>query len=233
MIALGYFIGVAFFPPDGGIGGIFIALGIWGFLTLLSLTSADQILLSISGAQEITQEVHPQLYNVVEEMKIAANLPAMPRIYIIPTPAVNAFATGLRPERSAIAVTSGLLEKMNRDELQGVVAHEMGHILNHDVRFMAMAAVMLGSITLISEVFLRGMYYGGSRSRYSSGGRSRVGNGNAAMVILALVLAVLAPIFAQLLYFAISRRREYLADATGARLTRYPEGLASALEKIA
>jgi len=158
----------------------------------------------------------------------------MPKVYIINDPAPNAFATGRSPQSASVAVTAGLLARLNRDELQGVVAHEMSHILHRDILFVTLAGIMLGSIVLLSQLFLRATYYGslgGSRRRYSSG----KGGGQAALVMMAIVLvaAILAPIMAQLLYFALSRRREYLADAGAARLTRYPEGLASALEKIA
>jgi heat shock protein HtpX len=158
----------------------------------------------------------------------------MPKIYIINDPAPNAFATGRSPEKASVAVTAGLLARLNRDELQGVIAHEISHIVNRDILFVTLAGIMLGSIVLLSQVFLRGMFYsslGGSRRRYSSGGK---GGGEAQIVIMiiAIVVAILAPIMAYLLYFALSRRREYLADAGAARLTRYPEGLASALEKI-
>jgi heat shock protein HtpX len=139
----------------------------------------------------------------------------------------NAFATGRKPEVSAIAVTSGLLKRLNRDELQGVVAHEIAHVKNLDVRFMTIAAVMLGSIVLLADLFFRMLWFGGGRRRGSGGGQ-----GNAVVLLVAVAAAILAPIFAQLLYFACSRKREYLADASAARFTRYPDGLASALEKI-
>jgi heat shock protein HtpX len=234
LLALGFVIGMAAVGPDGGIFGLGIAAVIWLVLSLISLSSGDQILLAASGAKQITHDVHPQLFNVVEEMKIAAGLPAMPKVYIINDPAPNAFATGRSPQSASIAVTAGLLARLNRDELQGVVAHEMSHILHRDILYMTLAGIMLGSIVLLSQVFTRGMFYDSmhSRRRYSSDNR---GNGQAQAVILLITLlaAILAPIMAQLLYFALSRRREYLADAGGARLTRYPEGLASALEKIA
>jgi heat shock protein HtpX len=158
----------------------------------------------------------------------------MPKIYIINDPAPNAFATGRSPKSASVAVTAGLLGRLNRDELQGVIAHEISHILHRDILFITLAGIMLGSIVLLSQVFLRGMFYSsmGSRRRYSSGGKGG-GQAQLVMMIVAIVAAILAPIMAYLLYFAISRRREYLADAGGARLTRYPEGLASALEKIA
>jgi heat shock protein HtpX len=231
LIALGYFLGSAYDPRNGGAVGIILAGLIWLFLSLISFFAGDSIVLAISHAREVTRDVHPKLFNVVEEMKIAANLKKLPRIYIIDEPAPNAFATGRKPENSAIAVTAGLLTRLNRDELQGVVAHEMSHILNRDVLFMTYAGVMLGSIVLISEVFLRSLWYtGGSSRRYRSGKSG--GQGQMIIIVVAVVLAILAPIMARLLYFAISRKREYLADASAVRLTRYPEGLASALEKI-
>jgi len=233
LIVLGYFIGMALLGPGGAFKGLLIAFLIWFILSVISYFSGDSILLQVSRAREVTHDVHPRLFNIVEEMKIAASLPVMPKIYIIDDPAPNAFATGRRPERCAIAVTAGLLSKLNRDELQGVVAHEMSHILNRDVLFVTFAGILLGSIVIISEVFLRSLWYGGATRRYraSKGGG---GGGQAQMVIIivAIVLAILAPILARLFYFALSRKREYLADASAVRLTRYPEGLASALDKI-
>jgi len=230
LILLGYFFGGAYYPDGGGFIGIFFALLIWGILSLISYFSGSKILLAVSGAKEITKEVHPQLFNVVEEMKISAGLPTMPKIYIINEVAPNAFATGIKPENSAVAVTAGLLARLNRDELQGVIAHEVSHIVNRDVLFMTFAGIMLGSIVLISEVFLRSLWFGGGR--YSSKSSKSSGQGQMIIMIVAIVFAILAPILAQLLYFAISRKREYLADASAVRYTRYPEGLASALEKI-
>ncbi len=234
LLILGYVLGLLFGGPQAGWIGMIIAACVWLVMMLISLSSGDQILLSASKAVPVTEDVHPMLFNVVEEMRIAANLPNLPKIYIINDPAPNAFATGRSPETASIAVTAGLLAKLNRDELQGVVAHEMSHILHRDILFVTLAGVMLGSIVLISEIFLRGMFYsslGGSRRRYSSG-RSNDGGAQAIMMIVAIVFAILAPLFAHILYFALSRKREYLADAGAVRLTRYPEGLASALEKI-
>lgn len=231
LLLLGYLIGAVFAPPDGGMFGVVLAAIVWVVMSLISYFSGDSIMLNMAGAKEVTREVHPRLYNVVEEMKIAGSLPHMPKLYIIETPAPNAFATGRKPENASIAVTTGLLEKMSRDELQGVVAHETGHILNRDILFITFAGVMLGTAVILSDMFLRGMRYGGSRRLGSSRSKSN-GQGAALTLIFALVFAILAPIMAQLLYFAVSRRREYLADATAVRLTRYPEGLASALEKI-
>jgi heat shock protein HtpX len=235
LLLLGLVIGWAIFGPEGALFGLIIAVAIWLILTLISFSSGDQVLLAASKAKPVTHDVHPQLFNIVEEMKIAAGLPAMPKVYIIDDPAPNAFATGRSPESASIAVTAGLLGRLNRDELQGVVAHEMSHILHRDILFVTLAGIMLGSIVLLSQVFLRGMFYSsmsGSRRRYSSGGQGG-GYAQIIMLIVALVVALLAPLMAYLLYFALSQRREYLADAGGARLTRYPEGLASALEKIA
>ncbi len=229
---LGWLIGMSVSPaPYSGAFGLGIALCVWMILAMVSFSSGDAIFLAASKATPVTKDVHPQLFNVVEEMAIAAQLP-MPKVYIINDPAPNAFATGRNPENASLAVTAGLLGRLNRDELQGVVGHEMSHILNRDILFVTIAGVMLGAITIISEIFLRGMFYSslGGR-RYSS--RSKQGDGGQAIImIIALVAAILAPIMATLLYFALSRRREYLADAGAARLTRYPEGLASALEKI-
>lgn len=230
LILLGYIFGSFYYPDGGGFIGIFFALIIWGILSLISYFNGSKILLAVSGAKEVTRDVHPQLFNVVEEMKISAGLPAMPKIYIINEIAPNAFATGIKPENSAVAVTAGLLARLNRDELQGVIAHEVSHIVNRDVMFMTFAGIMLGSIVLISQVFLRSLWFGGGR--YSSKSSKSSGQGQLIIMVVAIVFAILAPIVAQLLYFAISRKREYLADASAVRYTRYPEGLASALEKI-
>ncbi len=231
LVLLGYFFGATFLGSSGGAFGVFLALILWSILSLISYFAGSSIILSISNAKEVTKDVHPQLFNIVEEMTIAANLPQMPKIYIINEKAPNAFATGRKPENSAVAVTAGLLAQMNRDELQGIIAHEISHIINRDVLFMTFAGIMLGSIVIISEVFLRGYWFGGSSlNRYKN--KSGGGNEQIIIMVFALALAILAPILARFLYFAISRKREYLADANGARLTRYPEGLASALEKL-
>lgn len=234
LVLFGYIIGSAYSPERGGVVGVFIAIVLWGILYIISYTSGSKILLAVSGAKEVTENVHPQLYNIVEEIKIASGHPFMPKIYIIDSAAPNAFATGIKPEKTAVAVTAGLLGRLNRDELQGVIAHEMSHIVNRDVLFMTVAGIMLGVIVLISEVFIYGMWFGGgSRGRYSSSSKGS-GGGQAQLIfmLVAILFAILAPIAARLLYFAISRKREYLADASAVRFTRYPEGLASALEKI-
>ena len=234
LLILGYVIGLAAAGPEGGILGISIAFLVWFILSLISYFSGDSIVLSVSRAKPVTHDLHPRLFNIAEEMKIAANLPAIPRLYIIDDPAPNAFATGKNPEKSAICVTAGLLSRLNRDELQGVVAHEMAHIMNRDVLFVTFAGILMGTIVIISQVFLRTLWYSGGSRRYRSSSGSGGGGGQAQiiLIVVSIVLAILAPILARLFYFALSRKREYLADATAVRLTRYPEGLASALEKI-
>ena len=230
LILIGYFLGLAF---DSAIAGLIIAILLWVILSLVAYFQGDSILLSMSRARKIKPDDHPRLFNVVEEMKIASGLERMPDIYIIDDPALNAFATGRDPNKASVAITSGLLQKLSRDELQGVMAHEISHINNRDVLLMAMCSVLLGTIVLLAYYGSRFLFLGGrtgSRRSSSSGG-----GGGAAIIVLvvALVFMILAPIFAQLIYFAISRKREYLADASSALYTRYPEGLASALEKLA
>ena len=231
---LGYGIGYTVSPDGGGYIGLFVAVSIWIVLSAMSVFGGGSLILKLSNARPVTPDLHPQLVNVVEEMKIAAGLDATPKIYIIDERAPNAFATGLRPEDSSIVVTAGLLSRLNRDELQGVIAHEMSHIVNRDVQFITVAGIMLGSIALLSQVFLRGMWLSpGSATRRYRPKSSKVGpQGHAAIVLFTVLLAILGPLFARLFYFALSRKREYLADASATRLTRYPEGLASALEKI-
>lgn len=214
----------------GAYFGVAVALVIWLIMWATAAGAGDSILLRSAKAREIQKEDAPQLWNIVEEMTIASGLGKMPRVFIIDDSSLNAFAVGYKPEKAAVAVTAGLLKRLNRDELQGVIAHEIGHIKNFDVRFMTLAGVMVGAIILISAIFLRGMFYGSVGRRRSSRG----GGGYAAiiMLVIAILVAILAPLAAQLLYFACSRRREFLADASAARFTRYPAGLASALEKI-
>jgi heat shock protein HtpX len=185
------------------------------------------LVLATSRAREITHDDAPVLFNVVEEMAIAAGIP-MPKVYIIDDSAPNAFATGRDPEHASVAVTSGLLEKLNRDELQGVIAHEMSHVGNFDIRYAMLVGVLVGTTVLISDFFLRGLWFsGGGRGRGEGGGYAQL-----IMIVIAIVLAILAPLFARLLQLSISRQREYLADASAVRLTRNPKGLADALQKI-
>jgi heat shock protein HtpX len=229
LILIGYFIGLYFF--DSAIVGLVIAILVWAILSLIGYFQGDSILLSMSRAKKIKRDDHPRLYNIVEEMKIASGLEKMPNIYIIDDPALNAFATGRDPNRASVAITSGLLQKLNRDELQGVIAHEISHVKNRDVLLMSMCSILLGTIVILAWYGSRIMIFGsmtGSRRSSSGGG----GQGQAIILIISLVFMILAPIMAQLIYFAISRKREYLADASAALYTRYPEGLASALEKL-
>ena len=232
LFLMGYLLGEAF-VKGGGLYGLFIAFVLWLILTLISYSSGDQIFLAMSGARKIRRSDHPVLYNVVEEMQISSGLPKMPDIYIIDDDAPNAFATGRKPETAAVAVTTGLLKILSRDELQGVIAHEIGHVRNRDVLYMMMVGVMLGAIVLLADIGIRGLFWGGvGRRRTSSSSSGGGGQAQAIILVIAIVLMILAPIIAQLIYLALSRRREYLADATSAQLTRYPEGLASALEKL-
>jgi heat shock protein HtpX len=229
LFLIGYFLGLYFF--ENPVGGLVIALIVWGIMSLVAYFQGDSILLALSRARKISRDDYPRLYNIVEEMKIASGLEKMPDIYIIDDPALNAFATGRDPNKASVAVTSGLLQKLNRDELQGVIGHEIAHINNRDVLLMAMCGVLLGTIVILAWYATRILFFGsmfGNR-------RSSSGGGQAQLIILAvgIVLMILAPIAAQFIYFAISRKREYMADASSALYTRYPEGLASALEKLA
>jgi len=229
LLLIGYFLGLAL--ANSGTLGVVIALVVWALMNLVAFFQGDSILLAISKARKIERDDHPRLYNVVEEMKIASGLEKMPDIYIIDDPALNAFATGRDPSRASIAITSGLLQKLNRDELQGVIGHEMAHIKNRDVLLMSLCSVLLGTIVILAWYGTYALFFGsmsGGGRRGSSGG----GSGGAIILLVALALMILAPILARLIYFAISRKREYLADASSALYTRYPEGLASALEKL-
>jgi heat shock protein HtpX len=230
LLAIGYFVGLLFF--DNAIAGLIIAVVVWGIMNLIAFAQGDSILLAVAGARKISRDDHPRLFNVVEEMKIASGLEKMPDIYIIDDPALNAFATGRDENHTAVAITSGLLQKLNRDELQGVIAHEISHIRNRDVRLMVLLSILLGSIVIISWYATRFLFFsggGGGRRGSSKGG----GSGQIIILAIGIILMILAPIAAQLIYFAVSRKREYLADASSAQYTRYPEGLASALEKLA
>jgi heat shock protein HtpX len=188
---------------------------------------SDRIVLSISRARPVDRDIEPYLVNTVEGLAIAAGLP-VPRAYVIDDPAPNAFATGRNPENAAVAVTTGLLQVMNRQELEGVLAHELAHVRNYDTLVQTLAAVLAGSVALASEWMLRSFWWSGGRRRDSNSGQL-----GAIMMVVAVALAILAPFAAMLIQMAISRRREYLADASAAMLTRYPPGLASALRKIA
>ena len=187
---------------------------------------SDKIVLAMSHARPATREENAHLVNSIEGLAIAAGIP-VPPIYIIDDSAPNAFATGRDPNHAVIVVTTGILEKLNRVELEGVIAHEMSHIKNFDIRLMALVTILAGTIVLVSDWFLRSMWWGGGRRRNNDSG-----GGGAILIIVAIAAAILAPIIATIIKFSISRQREFLADASGAMLTRYPDGLASALEKI-
>jgi heat shock protein HtpX len=224
----GYVIGWAWIgDPVGAIFGLVLAFVVGIVSGLATYYGGDRLVLATSRAREITHDDAPVLFNVVEEMAIAAGIP-MPKVYIIDDSAPNAFATGRDPEHASVAVTSGLLEKLNRDELQGVIAHEMSHIGNFDIRYAMLVGVLVGTTVLISDFFLRGLWFsGGGRGRGEGGGYAQL-----IMIVIAILLAILAPLFARLLQLSISRQREYLADASAVRLTRNPKGLADALQKI-
>lgn len=225
LMLIGYAFGLYFGLGEGGVIIAALVALVW---IGISYFHGDSILLAASRAHEIHKADHPQLFNVVEELTIAAGLP-MPKIYIIEDLAPNAFATGRDPHTASVAITRGLLEKLNREELQGVMAHELSHIQNRDILYATLIGAIAGAIILISDVFLRSLRWSSRRRSKSS-----KGSGGAALIILiGMILAILAPVIARLLQLAVSRQREYLADASAALMTRYPEGLASALEKIA
>jgi heat shock protein HtpX len=227
----GYIIGYAWLgDPVRAIAGLAFALVVGVIAGLISYYAGDRMVLAASRAREITHEEAPVLFNVVEEMSIASGLP-MPKDNIVDDTAPTALATGRDPEHATVAVTSGLLEKLDRDELQGVMAHEMSHVANFDIRYSMLVGILVGTTVLISDFFLRGLWFGGGR-----GGGRRGGDGGGQvqliMMVVAIVLAIVAPLFARLLQLSISRQREFLADATAVRLTRNPKGLADALQKI-
>lgn len=213
-----------------GIGALVIAVGIGTLTALFSYYGGDKLVLASSNAREVTSQQAPQLYNVVNEMAVAGGVP-MPRVYVIDDPSPNAFATGRDPQHSSVAVTTGLLQKMNREELQGVLGHEMSHIRNYDIRFTLIVGVLIGSIALLAGFFLRYTFWfgGGRRSN------DRGGGGGFALVLLVvgLVMAALSYVFGTLVQMAVSRQREYMADASSVALTRNPHGLESALAKLA
>ena len=231
LVLLGWALGLYFF--GSATAGLVMALVVWAIMNMVAIAQGDSILLSVAGAKKIKRDDHPRLYNIVEEMKIASGLEKMPDIYIIDDPALNAFATGRDANHASVAITAGLLQKLNRDELQGVIGHEMAHIRNRDVLLMAISAVFLGTIVMLSWYASRVMFYGGMAGSRRRSSRDEGGGGQVIIMVVAIVLMILAPIMAQFIHFAISRRREYLADASSALYTRYPEGLASALEKLA
>jgi len=206
-------------------GILIFAIAVALIQSSVSFFSGDSIILATSGAQEIKKSDNPELWRIVENLAITAGLP-MPKVYIIPEPVPNAFATGRDPKNASIAVTTGLLERLNKQELEGVIAHEMSHVGNYDIRVMTIVAILVGVIAVISDIFIRSRWFGFGRRD------DRDNQGGQLIALLSIVAAILAPIIATIIQLAISRKREYLADADGALLTRYPDGLANALEKI-
>jgi heat shock protein HtpX len=224
--AVGYVLGLLYASgPYGLVGAVALAV----VLSLTSYFAGDRIVLASTRAKQVSQQEQPRLHNIVEGLSIAAGIPK-PRVYVIPERAPNAFATGRTPEHSSIAVTEGLLETMNRVELEGVIGHELAHVVDRDILVGTIVATLVGAIVLISEFFMRSWWWGGFRGR--RGGDRSGGGGEAIIFAIGLVLLVLAPIVGQIIRLAVSRQREFLADAQGAMLTRYPPGLASALRKI-
>ena len=232
LLGMGAAIGAVFDPdPQSGKGimqGIIIATVVWGVQALVALLGGAHVVLAGMDAHPITQKDDPMLYNIIEELTLSTGLP-MPKIYVINTAASNAFAAGIKPSQSVVAITRGLREKLNRQEIQAVMAHEMSHIYNRDVMYMTFASIMLCTIVIVSQLAMRSFVWGGNRKSSNKGG-----NGAAQLVIIAvvLVLAILAPLFAQLFYFSLSRKREYLADTMAVNFTRDPNSLADALVKI-
>lgn len=196
--------------------------------SLIGYFSGDKIALFTNHARELPDEADPDLHNLVENLAITAGLPK-PKLYIIDSPALNAFATGRDPQHASLAITRGLLANLNRSELEGVLAHELSHVKNFDIRFALVVAIFVGFLAILSDIFIRSTWYGGFGRRSSDNSRSE---GGALLAIIGLILLIVSPIIGKLIQLAISRQREYLADSSGAMLTRYPEGLASALEKI-
>jgi heat shock protein HtpX len=218
---VGYLFGYLF---DGGLIGLVIALIIAAVGSFASYRYGDRLVLRVSRARPATREEYPQLHNLVEGLCIASGMP-VPALYVIPEDAPNAFATGRDPEHASVAVTEGLLRTLNRVELEGVLAHELSHVKNRDMLVGTLAATLVGVVVLLAGWMRWGLFWGGGR------GRDR--GGNPVIMIVAILAIILAPLGAQLIRFAVSRRREYLADADGALMSRYPPGLASALRKIA
>ena len=233
-VGLGMLIGYVWGRGSAGFS-VVVAVGAAAISFLLMLGSyygGSSVLLGLSRAKEITQADDPQLFHVVEELCLAGGLP-MPRIFLIDDTAMNAFATGRNPQHACVAITTGLRDRLNRDELQGVMGHELSHVRHYDILFATLIAVMVGVLVMLCDVFLRSLWWGGGGRRARS--RDREGGGLVMVVVLvvALLLAIISPILARIIQMAISRQREYLADAGSVELTRNPQGLAGALEKLA
>jgi heat shock protein HtpX len=233
LAALGFAIGFAWTgDPRGGVLALAVAVGLGSLSGAFTYFAGDSLVLTVSGAHEVSEADAPQLLNVVREMSIAANVP-MPKVYLIDDTAPNAFATGRDPQHASVAITTGLLQKLDREELQGVLGHELSHVRNLDIRFSLVVGVMVGVIAILADFFLRFTFWsgvGGRRSRDSGGSG---GGAQAVVFIIAIVLAIIAPLISRFIQLAVSRQREYLADASSVELTRNPHGLERALAKIA
>jgi len=237
---------MVFFVGFGLLIGYIWGDGHWGFsvfvavvaaaiafvLTLASYYGGSSVLLGMSGAKEITKPDDPQLFNVVEELSLAGGIP-MPRVFLIDDTAMNAFATGRNPKHSCVAITKGLRAKLSRDELQGVMAHELSHVRHYDILYAMLMAVMVGTLVILADVFLRSLWFGAGSRRSRRRSSRDSGGGQIVLLVIAIVLAILAPILARIIQMSLSRQREYLADAGSVALTRNPDGLAGALAKLA
>lgn len=223
IIGLGYIFDMA--AGTGDYSGVFFSILLSFGMTAISYFQGDKIALWSTGAKPIAKEENAYVYRMVENLCITSGLP-VPKVYIINDPAINAFATGRKPELASIAVTTGAIQQLTNEELEGVLAHEMSHVQNYDIRFMMLVAVLVGTISILANIFLRSRWIPRRNDREG-------GNAGAIFMLIGIILAILSPLVAELIKLAISRRREYLADASGSLLTRYPAGLASALEKIA
>lgn len=221
---LGYVFGYLY---EAGPVGLVIAVIIAGFMSLISYYTGDHIALAVSRAREIRKDDNPYVFRMIENLCITAGI-ATPRVYVIEDSAMNAFATGRDPKHASIALTTGIIERLENEELEGVIAHELSHVKNFDIRLMMIVATLVGVIVLLGDFMFRAQLFGGGRRR-----SSEEGGAQGVLFIIGIVFIILSPIIAQLIKLAVSRKREYLADASGALLTRYPQGLANALKKIA
>jgi heat shock protein HtpX len=231
LIVLGLVIGVVGLYSYAVRGDFFLPIiaAIFSIPTsLIGYFSGDKIALASNKAKELKKENNKDLHNIIENLAITAGLPK-PKIYFIDSPSLNAFATGRDPEHASIAVTKGLVERLDQSELEGVIAHELAHVKNYDIRFATLVAIFVGFLVILSDLFMRATFWGGFRGRDNRGSDGRLG---AILTVIGLVLLIVSPIIAKLIQLAISRQREFLADSAGVLLTRYPDGLAKALEKI-
>lgn len=217
--------GISYLFADNPYTGIIVTFIILAIYLPLTYSTASSQVLSMSGAEKIQKEDHPQLVDIVEELSMAARIP-MPDVYIVQDSSPNAFATGIKPEKASVAFTTGLLEQLNREELTGVAAHEIGHIRNYDIRLMTICIALVGVIVMVANIGTRMMIFGGGRRSNNNGKQNPI------LLIISLLLLILAPLAAQFVHLAVSRNREYLADATAVELTRNPIGLIHALQKI-